>query len=106
MSFKGAFSAAGKERLSVQWKRRMASPSHLPSAFPTPPPDGSPSMLDRFAERGPHLDGARALPWVCFTKGDHSLPKLKSSKRVTLSALVQRPTLPASWNVSSVHSRD
>src|SRR6266481_3589677 len=32
-------------------------------------------------------------------------PYVKSSNKVTLSALVQTPTLPASLNVSSSHSR-
>src|SRR3989442_1220029 len=39
-----------------------------------------------------------------FGNSFHLLPKVKSSNKVTLSALVQTPTAPASWNVSSSHS--
>src|SRR5688572_7475780 len=38
-------------------------------------------------------------------ESSHGGPKAKSSKRVTLSALVQRPTLPASANVESSTSK-
>ena len=40
----------------LKYRRRRTPKIHLalPSGFPSPPQDGCPKSLDRFAERGPH----------------------------------------------------
>ena len=70
------------------------------SHCPAPTAAGMRTLL-RFADSSREIKNALS---ALDSAPRHFAPYVKSSNSVTLSALVQTPTLPASLNVSSSHS--